>query len=65
MCNFKVFQKKMNNIKVIRSKAALSSEDLLNIKGGLRQPLQDGCTCDCWISNTNEEGSKATKLDRL
>lgn len=43
----------MNSIKVIKSKDVLSTEDLLNIKGGLRQPVVDDCKCDCWISNKN------------
>lgn len=43
-------------IKVIRSKDIMTTEDLLNIKGGLRESLdfvETECECDCWIGNSN------------
>ena len=44
------------DIKVIRSKDVMATEDLLNIKGGLNEALdfvETECECDCWIGNTN------------
>lgn len=41
----------------IISKEELSSDNLMNIKGGIEKGLahESQCTCDCWISNKNEE----------
>lgn len=41
----------------IISKEELSSDCLMNIKGGIEKGLVTNaeCVCDCWISNTNEE----------
>jgi hypothetical protein len=42
----------------IISKEEQISDNLINIKGGIEKGLMDEattCTCDCWISNKNEE----------
>ena len=41
----------------IISREEVSSDSLMNIKGGAENNLtRDArCTCDCWISNKNEE----------
>ncbi|RGV30212.1 hypothetical protein [Odoribacter splanchnicus] len=41
----------------IISKEELSSDCLMNIKGGIEKSLVSSveCVCDCWISNKNEE----------
>lgn len=41
----------------IISKEELSADSLMNIKGGIEKSLasKSQCTCDCWISNKNEE----------
>lgn len=44
------------DIKILRSKDVMATEDLLNIKGGLNESLDFAateCECDCWIGNTN------------
>lgn len=45
-------------IEVLKTKETLSVEEALDVKGGL-SPLFDTlvseCTCDCFISNKNEE----------
>lgn len=43
----------------IISKEELSSDSLMNIKGGVEKSLtpKSQCTCDCWVGNKNEETS--------
>ena len=46
------------NVKVLHPNEMLSKEEIVNVKGGLNNGLTgdgDGCTCDCWIGNTNTE----------
>ena len=45
----------------IISKEEQISDNLINIKGGIEKGLMDEattCTCDCFISNKNEERSE-------
>lgn len=50
------------DIKVIRSKDVMATEDLLNIKGGLNESLDFVETeCDCWIGNTNTKPATPSK----
>lgn len=49
------------DIKVIKNKDVMTTEDLVNIKGGLNESLDSiatTCTCDCWISNSNTTPAK-------
>lgn len=41
----------------IISKEELSSDCLMNIKGGIEKSLESSveCFCDCWIGNKNDE----------
>ena len=48
-------------IKILKTKEILSVDEALDIKGGLHSSLSSGfseCTCDCLISNKNEETTK-------
>lgn len=48
-------------INVLKTKEALSIDEALNVKGGLNSSfatLGTECTCDCIISNKNEEKTK-------
>lgn len=52
---------KIMDIKVIKNKDVMTTEDLVNIKGGLNESLDSiatTCTCDCWISNSNTTPAK-------
>lgn len=51
-------------IDVLKTKETLSAEEALNIKGGLTSSFETSateCTCDCFISNKNEEKPKPKK----
>lgn len=48
-------------ISILKAKETLSVEEALNVKGGLRSSFDmvaTECTCDCFISNKNEEKAK-------
>lgn len=47
----------------IISKEELSYDSLINIKGGIEKSLtpKSQCTCDCWVSNKNEETTPIKK----
>lgn len=49
------------DIKVIKNKDVMTTEDLVNIKGGLNESsdfIATQCTCDCIISNSNTSPAK-------
>lgn len=48
-------------INVLKTKEALSVDEALDVKGGLSSSfgtVATECTCDCIISNKNEETTK-------
>lgn len=48
-------------INVLKTKETLSIEEALDVKGGLNPTFDlvaTECTCDCLISNKNEEHNK-------
>lgn len=48
-------------INVLKTKETLSIEEALDVKGGLNPTfglVATGCTCDCIISNKNENEEK-------
>jgi hypothetical protein len=45
-------------INVLKTKETLSVEEALDVKGGLNSTfgmVATECTCDCYISNTNDK----------
>lgn len=52
------------DIKVIRHKEVITTEDLLDIRGGLNESLDfiaTQCTCNCFTSNSNSQPEKPSR----
>lgn len=52
-------------VKVINGSDGLKSDDLLDIRGGIQDGVNEEseCVCDCWIGNRNEAPEKPKPSD--